>query len=170
MSFEIELQNKTEDILPFSFPGFLDEGNCFLRIKVKDGKVIFFCVQLPNYTGTSVTNAIESVFDCAVKEITARKMLHVKENIGFFSSLFTKTKTKELNRQLAIFNYIRENSVLIEHYPPGIGIHDNGSFANVVFGPSGEPAWNYTTKEMLIEFLNDKDVLNLDYKELENWK
>lgn len=170
MKFEIELQAVEKDIIPFSFPGFMSEGKCFLRIKVIDGKVILLCVQLPGYSGTSVTNAIEQVFYSAIEEMINTKIIRTKDTVGLLEKILSKKETIKKKKNSAIISYIHENSILIEHYPPGVGILNNGSFANVVFSPSGEPAWNYTTKEALETLINDKEVLAIDYEGLKNWK
>jgi hypothetical protein len=159
-----------EDILPFRFRGFWSEGACFLRIRIKENKILFFCVQLPNYTGTSVTNAIENVFEAAVDYLLEKNIIIVNENLGFLDKIFTKKEKLEKKRYESAFNYILSNSILIEHYPPGTGLAEDGSFAKVNFGSSGEPAWNYTKKEKLVNHIGSKDALSLDYEVLQKWQ
>ncbi|EDM67899.1 hypothetical protein PE36_18855 [Moritella sp. PE36] len=170
LSYEIDLIDFEKDIIPFVFSGFWNEGHCFLRIKVKDGKVVFLCAQLPNYSGTSITNAIESVFEFAVNEIVESSAIRIREKLSFWERIFNKKDTLEKKKKHAVFEHVKSKSILIEHYPPGTGINDNGSYARVVFSPSGEPTWNYTTEEKLKNLLNNEMLLEIGDKELENWK
>ena len=153
-----------------SFQGFWSEGYCFTRIKIEKGKALFLCVQLPNYTGTSVTNAIESVFQSIVKHLMENEVIEITDNTGLLSKLFSSKEVLNQRKYDAVIDHIFKNSLLIEHYPPGIGLSENGSYARVNFGASGEPAWNYTSRERLIQRVNNEDIFKFDYEELQKWQ
>lgn len=159
-----------EDILPFRFRGFWSQGACFLRVRIKDKKILFFCVQLPNYTGTSVTNAIENVFEAAVDYLLKKEIVTVNEQLGLMDKIFTRSQTLAKRRYESVFNYVLSNSILIEHYPPGTGLAENGSYARVNLGSSCDPVWNYTKKEKLLKDFGGEDVLALDYEVLQKWQ
>lgn len=170
MSYSVKLTDYKEDILPFRFRGFWSEGACFLRIRIEKEKILLFCVQLPNYTGTSVTNAIENVFESAVDYLLERNIIVVDERFGSLRKIFASKAALEKIRYESVFDYVLRNSMLIEHYPPGIGLAEDGSYAKVVFGSSGEPAWNYTTKDKLLKHIGSENALSLDYEVLQKWQ
>jgi len=170
LKFKIKINDYEEDILPMRFEGFSSIGLCFLRIKVQNGQVALLCAQLPDYTGTSITNAIEKVVEAAVLHLVSEKMIEVRDELGFVEKLFKKKSEINSKRIEAIFREFRSHLTLIEHYPEGVGINDNGSFARVSFSPSGEPIWNYISKEQLHSSLNTPEILEINYEELRAWK
>lgn len=169
---KIKLNDFYKDYLPFKFDGFWREGACFLRIVVKNGKAIFFCSQLPNYTGTSVTNAIESVLEHAIHKLFEEKtedkerVVNFIEDFSFIRELILGKKNDErLLKELR--RHILSESIWIEHYPPGEGLSDKGSFSIVNFTDSGEPIWNYIDIKTLEEELSTPNLFTLNYEELE---
>jgi hypothetical protein len=170
LSYKVKLRDYNEDILPFCFQGFWNEGYCFMRIKIEKGKALFFCTQLPNYTGTSVTNAIESVFQSAINHLIENDLIDIAEDTSFIEKLFSNKTALSQKKYNAVVDHIYKNALLIEHYPPGVGLAENGSYAKVNFGASGEPAWNYTSKERLLQKVGDEEIFKLNYEELLKWQ
>ena len=121
----------------FEFQGFGSPGHCFLRTRGtlrSDGKgldLIFLCVQLRNYYGTSVTNAIEDIFFRAIDELP--------KSVG---DPAIKRLIPKRGRPLA---EARRHIRWVEHYPPGVGIDPSGSYALVAFDAAFNPTWNYVT-------------------------
>ena len=71
---------------PLRFQAFWnDQGYCYLRVQIAEGKIIFTCAQLLNYYNTSITNAAESV------RISAINALELIASLSL-----TKSPTKKL--------------------------------------------------------------------------
>jgi hypothetical protein len=132
----------------FTFYGQSRKGHCYLRISVKDGTPVFLCVQLKNYTGTSITNAAENIFLTSINMLVEKNIVtsnRKKSFKDFFSEDHFEAKKKE--DRLRFFS---EKSVWIEHYPPETGLAPGGSFALVKFDSSLHPSWSYVRKETAI--------------------
>ena len=175
MKVQIKLNDFSRDYLPFKFNGFWRDGACFLRIVVKNGKAIIFCSQLPNYTGTSVTNAIESVLEHAIVKLFEektkddKKVVNFIEDFSFIRDLILGKKNDErLLKELR--KHILSESIWIEHYPPREGISNEGTFSIVNFTETGEPIWNYIDIKSLEEELSEPNLFTLNYEELEQRK
>ncbi|UIN02581.1 hypothetical protein [Yersinia ruckeri] len=55
---------------PLRFQAFWnDQGYCYLRVQIAQGKIVFTCDQLLNYYNTSITNAVESVRISAINAL-----------------------------------------------------------------------------------------------------
>lgn len=169
MKFLVKMKDYEEDILPMAFRGFSGVGYCFLRIKIKNGQVSILCAQLPDYTGTSITNAIERIVEATILHLERKKVLTVRDELGFFDKLLKKKAEIENSRVQTVFREFTARLTLIEHYPEGVGINNNGSFARVVFSPSREPVWNYLSKEKLQHSLNTPEILEINVEELKAW-
>lgn len=116
----------------FAYPGVSRRGQCYLKVRVnQEGRAVFLCAQLLNYTGTSVTNAVEDILVGVVGELA---------NEGVFKNLSRRNwfkKSPQLELEVA------RTCRWIEHYPPGAGLAPNGSYALVSFDSNLSPAWNY---------------------------
>lgn len=171
MKVEIKLNDFSKDYLPFKFDGFWREGACFLRIVVKNGNVMFFCTQLPGYTGTSVTNAIESILEHAIRRLfnekteDGQKVVQFNESFSFIRELILGNKNDE--RLLGeLRKYILNESIWIEHYPPENKETNDGSFSLVNFTESGEPIWNYIDIKTLENEFSAPNLFIVNYEEL----
>lgn len=119
------------------FRGFHGLGQCYLRVKVlPNDNLVFLCVQLPNYHGTSVTNAVEAILDAAVEKLDEDDRLPRSLRPPFYA------RHKEMRR---VINVVR-HSRWVEHYPPGVGLAIDGSYALVSFGDNLSPVWNYMSR------------------------
>lgn len=171
----VTLHDHSAEHLPFHFQGFWEEGCCFLRVICKEGRAVFFCCQLPEYFGTSITNAAESIQSRAVEELLRAKtsdgdpVLDVSVNLNLFEKLFRTTRDIEQESMQKVFSYMRKNSKWIEHYPPDIGLAESGSYALVDFSEGGEPTWNYVSKEYLQSQFPGFD-LDVSVEALRKWK
>ena len=164
------MKDYEEDILPMEYLGFSGVGYCFLRIKIQNGQVSLLCAQLPDYTGTSITNAIEKVVEATVLYLANKKVIEVRDELGIFDKLLKNKTEIENSRIQAVLREFIAHLTLIEHYPEGVGINNNGSFARVSFSPSGEPVWNYLSKDKLQHTLNTPEILEINIEELKAWK
>jgi len=64
MKFNIKLKDHEEDIHAFQFSHYNQKGICFIRLSIKGGRNINILVsQLLGYTGVSITNAAEYIFE-----------------------------------------------------------------------------------------------------------
>lgn len=142
--------------MPFKFQAFWgSEGYCFLRIIIKDNNLIFFCCQLPDYDGTSVTNAVEIIRATAVKRLYAAhtgsgdKVMEISCKLSFWEKTFKSQKDIDDEVEQEVYRYLAKNSIWIEHYPEGYNLFNNGTYAIVHFSIKGEPTWNYVSKESL---------------------
>lgn len=123
-----------KDFRRFSFPGFGQEGTCFLRARVnQDGTSVFLCAQLVNYQGTSVTNAVEDIFLKAVQMLYEARVYKIQRKHWY-----------SLGGQFS-YKHIVANSRWVEHYPKGTGISDRDSYALVSFDSRMRPIWNYVS-------------------------
>lgn len=125
-----------KDFRRFHFPGFGQVGTCFLRARVnRDGTSIFFCAQLRNYIGTSVTNAVEDIFVKAVRALYDEGVYKLHRKRWY-------SLRRELN-----YEHIAAHSRWVEYYPKGTGISDKDSYALVSFDSELRPVWNYVSLE-----------------------
>lgn len=138
MSSRLKINEDFEKDYPkFKFPGFWGEGQCFLRVRGKQGRLVFLCVQLKSYSGTSVTNAVERIFSAAVKQLYEDRLIGQPKS---------KVTSADLTR-------VAKNSDWIEHYPPGAhGRQDSGSYSLVSFDTNLNPVWNYMAPEEVITY------------------
>ncbi|MCD5997283.1 hypothetical protein KDX38_27455 [Pseudomonas sp. CDFA 602] len=155
MDTQITLRDHCVEFLPFRFQGFWEEGNCFLRIISRNGKIVFLCCQLPDYYGTSVTNAVESIkakaIDALLRAYTDEGTAVMETVIkpGYFARLLHRRDYFDQHAMQAAIAYICKHSMWIEHYPAGVGLAHSGSYAIVHFSENGEPSWNYVSPEYL---------------------
>lgn len=175
MKENIELQDFERSYLPFKFKGFWKDGYCFLKILIRDGKTIFLCCQLPDYTGTSVTNAVESIVVHAAMKLEEEKtesgfpVVNYNEKFPFIKSLILGEEKHKKDNLSKLINHLFRNSVWIEHYPPNVGLAENGSYAHVVFTDDGEPIWNYISVNSLVKEFGLPEFFSVNYDELSRW-
>lgn len=129
----------------FRFPGFSSEGTCFLRVCVRQRTPVFLCVQLREYTGTSITNAAEAILQRAITMLVDKKVVVSKRKKSFRDYLSEEHFDKKKHNDLVRF--FSERSVWIEHYPPDTGLSPGGSYAIVKFDLQLNPSWSYVRKE-----------------------
>ncbi len=136
-------KNQTEpayrDFPRFKFPGFGSEGTCFLRVWVRPSGLVVLCSQLLDYYGTSVTNAVEQILVKAIERL--------QEEVGLDHLAAPKRWWQFRADHKGFISQVVRSTVWIEHYPPGAGLHPEGSFALVAFDNSLHPVWNYVSKE-----------------------
>lgn len=144
------------------FRGFNGLGHCFLRVKQLDGdNLVFLCVQLLNYRGTSVTNGIEAVLDAAVEKLDADGRLPD----SFRPPFYARHKERRL-----VTNVVR-HARWVEHYPPGAGLAVDGSYALVSFDDDLSPVWNYMSRAAIARACEvAEDFFEVDYTSLVHGK
>lgn len=176
-SSQIELKSFRTEFLPLPFRGFINTGYCFLRIVVENNKPLFFCCQLPDYNGTSVTNAVEEIFSSAVTVLLDAKNERGEDVCSYrgppsmFQRLFRSKAAIGREQRAHIENFVRARAIWVEHYPPGVGLAEQGSFARVVFTESGEPVWHYAPQPLLAAQLGiDEGLISADYEALSRWQ
>jgi len=117
------------------FPGFVAEGTCFVRARIRQDGLVILCAQLYGYNGTSVTNAIEEVRRAAIER------LH--EEVGLQHLLPTKKWWQRERTRDELLAIAAAQTAMVEHYPKGRGLAPAGSFALVEFDDAGRPEWDY---------------------------
>ncbi|MCF5199911.1 hypothetical protein [Pseudomonas syringae] len=126
-----------------------------MRIISRNGSIVFLCCQLPDYYGTSVTNAVESIKAEAIEALLRAytdEGTAVMETVikpGYFARLLHPRGFFDQHAKQVAIAYIRKHSMWIEHYPAGVGLAHSGSYAIVHFSENGEPSWNYVSPEYL---------------------
>lgn len=155
--------------LPLQFRAFWnDDGYCFLRVQIVDGKIIFICAQLLNYHNTSVTNAAESVRASAINALIQDGALKIHNQKNIFD-LFSSEQRKTSLINLMTFDYINDNSIWIEHYNSSISITDQDRYSKVTFTGNDDPSWLPTSKAKLEKEFPAVDF-SIDTDLLENWR
>lgn len=127
--------------VPLPFRAFWnDEGACYMRTRVCNGKIIFFCAQLLNYHNTSVTNALESVREAAFNQLLRDggvRFTHQKSFVDRFRS--SERIDEDIFQQ--VFQFIENNSTWIEYYPPEFASWLSCNYSEVRFNERGYPVW-----------------------------
>ncbi|WP_319238442.1 hypothetical protein [uncultured Propionivibrio sp.] len=157
------------------FEGFARSIRSYCHIRLaynserSDSKFVVVCSQLPNYHGTSVTNAFESVaktlledkllgskiFDADVENWSNWLMqlavqalpLQARNEKSIISEFVKFLKDRSLKSQLIPWTEFFEypNFIWIERYPPGVGLRggvEDLSRVELTDG-SGTPSWNH---------------------------
>lgn len=167
-NIDIKLKSGAKLYLPFQFPGFWGAGVCRLKVFVKNERIVFLCSQLIDYHGTSITNAVEVIKEAAIEKLLQDGILTITIPLGFFEKL-TKSKQEVLKeKRLAAVEYVNNNSLWIEHYPPS-DVATSESYSTVSFSDNGEPSWSYLSKEMIANQFGDID-LSVPIEDLKNWQ
>ncbi len=152
------------DILPFPFVGYWSDGLCFLRIVVKNNNVIFFCCELPHYTGGKASDAIGNVKEAAIDWLLAASAkgegpeITVRSRFGFWERLICRTASIVTRERAEVVDYIHRNCKVVMHYPDGTEAPNFGVWAMVNFLPNGEPAWTMLLREQIHGRLPDFDL------------
>lgn len=136
----------------FSFPGFVAEGRCDLTIDTdaSGGRPSVVCSQKRNYSGTSITNALEDIahklyVDVARGRLATQSPEQLKVVQGL-RAFWKKCKPEGLR---AIYG---PRAVRwIEHYPAGTGLGSNDSFREVLFDGSDSPLWQSSLNAAMAE-------------------
>ena len=98
-----------EKRLPFK--AFWDNGGqCYLDLKVVDGKIIALCGQLINYTNTSIVNAAEEVYRSIINYLILNNILVIKPKFSFTNIFSTnENKYKAIEKEINEFLYENMN-------------------------------------------------------------
>lgn len=135
----------------FNFPGIRSEGLCSITIGTAKGGdpsiegYVIVCSQKKNYSGVSITNALETIAAQLFKNVWENQLTPLKpigdERIlhGLLGTWLKELRYK--NKRSLGDIYRRERVVWVEHYPTGTGILPGDSFTEVRFDPDGYPTW-----------------------------
>lgn len=126
----------------FEFPGYVATGRCDLTIDTdpQGGQPSVVCSQKRNYTGTSITNALEEIalklyVDVAEKRLETPEPEQSKV-VSELKKFWKKHKPNGL-RDAYGSSAVR----WIEHYPAGTGLVSGDTFREVVFDSEDSPLW-----------------------------
>lgn len=154
--------------LPLRFRAFWnDNGACYLRVQIVQGKIFFTCAQLLNYYNTSITNAVEDVRISAIDALIQDGALKVSNHKSFFD-LFKSNERMGSEFSAWVFDYINKNSVWIEYYHQEISVTDDDRYSIVQFVGNSEPDWFSVSQSYLEENYPGLDF-SVDEKLLRNW-
>lgn len=126
----------------FRFPGFVGEGRCDLTIDTAllDGRPTVVCSQKRNYSGTSITNALEDIAKKLYVDVAKGGLdtdgAGQQEVVQSLRAFWKRRKPLGL-RAL----YGREAVRWVEHYPAGTGLGSGDSFREVLFDGEDSPLW-----------------------------
>ncbi len=161
-------ENFDKEYHPLRFRAFWnDNGYCYLRVQIRDGKIFFTCAQLLRYHNTSVTNAVESVRVSAINALMTDGALKISNKRNFFD-LFKSTQRKSQEFDAWIFDFINRSSVWIEYYHPEISLTMKDRYSVVKFEGNSEPEWFPSSKKVLEEKYPNIDFA-IDENQLRNW-
>ena len=145
----------------FRFPGFVGEGRCDLTIDTgpPNGRPVVVCSQKRNYSGTSITNALEDI---------ARKLYVDVAKGGIETGGANQSEVVQSlrafwknRRPLGLRTlYGRDAVRWVEHYPAGTGIGNGDSFREVLFDGEDSPLWQSPLNLGMAEARFGKDLIN----------
>jgi len=152
MKLSIRLQEGFDRThLPLTFRAFWnDDGACYLRTRIQEGKIVFLCAQLLNYTNTSVTNAVESVRDTAIKQLLRDGGVRFSFQHSFMDKFKSRERIDQRIRE-HVYRFIEDNSIWIEYYPPEFSLLPRCRYAEVRFDKGNYPTWAHRPPEVLSE-------------------
>jgi len=154
--------------LPLRFRAFWnDNGACYLRIQISQGKIFFTCAQLLNYYNTSITNAVEDVRISAIDALIQNGALKVSNHKSFFD-LFKSEERMGREFDAWVIDYVNKNSVWIEYYHPEISINDDHRYTVVQFEGNSEPDW-FSVSRGYLEQKHPGLDFSIDENLLRNW-
>ncbi|KGW87908.1 MULTISPECIES: hypothetical protein [pseudomallei group] len=140
----------------FTLSGVSHPGKCDLRVTATNDAMVCMAVQLSNYSGISITNAIEDIrarivallVDESVKTSAdgAPALMFIRTG-GILQRIFTSKRAAEAQKRAAGRKALIDNMRIVEHYPSGTGLAPDGSYSLVTFGSGGDPEWTYMTKD-----------------------
>ncbi|MHB1737071.1 MAG: hypothetical protein ACYCQM_10965 [Acidithiobacillus sp.] len=163
--YKVDVKNYRREFKRFQFYVYGRSGKCFLRIWVEDGTPNFFCAQLINYRGKSITNAVEYILAEAINYLIKEKIVLSIRKKSFFDYFFKKNFLRKTEND--IFSFFAHEAKWIEHYPPDTGLVPGGSYALVTFDDSFNPSWNYATREDLEKFVGiGQDFFDVSHDDL----
>lgn len=163
------------DFMPLPFRGFISTGHCFLRVDIHAGKFTVLCSQLPGYTGTAVTNAVEAIIDSLLHQLmTGEHMeggaaLQVQPSWRWLRRLLRSRQHQRTEALASARRYFLRNVLWIEHYPRVATDAERETHAVVSFTPEGAPSWHYLPRERILEQLGDPAFLDVDPQMLAAW-
>ncbi|WP_241647588.1 MULTISPECIES: helix-turn-helix domain-containing protein [Rosenbergiella] len=154
--------------LPLTFRAFWNEdGQCYLRTRVYEGKIIFFCAQLMNYYSTSITNGLESVRHSAFSYLVKDRGAIFTRQKGFFDK-FRSANRIDKAFENEVISYIEQNSVWIEYYPPEFASWLPCNYSLVSFDTDGTPHWQHRPLALLQQDYPGLDF-TIDIEKLTSW-
>lgn len=124
----------------FKFPGFGSPGTCFLRARVRSSGLVILCSQLLEYHSTSVTNAVEQIFEAAIEQL--------QKDVGLDHLVAAKPWWRFRVDDSEFVEQVARRTIWVEHYPLGAERAPDGSFALVAFDSRLHPIWNYVSKDV----------------------
>ncbi|GGA77403.1 hypothetical protein GCM10011369_19110 [Neiella marina] len=158
------------ELIPFNFPAYHnDEGYCYLRIQVKNGKLVFISGQLADYYNTSITNAAESIQGKAIQHLIDVGVIHVQSSFGLFSFLRSK-EAKRVDRKRTLLEFFDQNSLWLQFYRAQDSLTNEDFMARTRF-PVVERHELFTDcREEIEEYRTYGFDFEIDKTKLENWK
>ncbi|AQT51242.1 hypothetical protein BHQ31_14985 [Burkholderia cenocepacia] len=145
----------TRTLPHFTFSGVSRPGKCDLKLIATNDTMVCMAIQLSNYSGTSITNAIEDIRARIVAllineavETSGKPSPSVKfvRTGGVFQRILTSKRAAEVQKRTAGRKILIDNMRIVEHYPSGTGLAPGGSYSLVTFDSNGDPEWTYMTK------------------------
>lgn len=168
MTTNYAIRDFRKEYFPLQFRGFGGPGQCFLRVWIVDGKFLVLCAQLPEYFGTSITNAIEAIQEAVVKKLlgeksdTGESVFEIRLQFPFIRSLIASKASIEADIFSKAIQIFLRNCLWIEHYPRSTGIVDEDSYSIVNFGHDGAPSWSYVSRDFIEKMLTDPTFIKID--------
>lgn len=154
--------------VPLVFRAFWnEEGSCYLRTRVHEGKIIFFCAQLMNYHNTSITNGLESVRHSAFSQLIKDGGATFTRQKNFLDK-FKSASRIDKKFENEVMSYIEKNSVWIEYYPPEFASWLSCNYSLVSFDTDGAPHWQHRPLALLQQDYPTLDF-SIDIEELTFW-
>lgn len=163
MKFNIKLKEHEEDIHAFQFSQYNQKGICFLRLSLLEENSINILVsQLIGYSGCSITNAAEDIFENIVEYLINEKIVSVSHPV---IPAFCISRDKKYD---VVANHLINKVNLIHYYPPELALNPDYPYAILKFGD--QIGWNYRNKEQIEYIIKNKKFVNVDSSLLQNWK
>ncbi len=118
-------------------------GQCFIRARISADQVLVLCTQLREYSGPSITNAVESIVTNALEELARCNAL-----APLVASHPRWHFWRRAPKPAELVALARERLVWVEHYTRGCAIGPDATWALVV-NPSDAPQWHYAKPSAL---------------------
>ncbi|WMJ68088.1 hypothetical protein [Stenotrophomonas sp. 24(2023)] len=168
-------EDQSREYLPLPFRGFWNEGYCLLRVRVRQGKFVVFCSQLPAYYGTSVTNALEAVLESLVVHLMhpgpqgQPPALRVVSRFGWLRRLLYSKVQWQAHVLRTAMAQVQRHCLWVEHYFATEGGLRDETYALVSFNDNGTPAWRYVDRDVAAEEVGDVAFLMLEAEKVAAW-
>lgn len=163
----------------YRFEGFHGTpSRCHIRILNEKGKpIVVMCSQFSDKPGTSVTNMAEEIAfstrqylesnnatlatlvtrylrEKTISEILADLICAIKQAKDYLVLMLEWIKcTFDYHHNYKNNKNRIENFIWVEHYAPGVGLYENGSYAVVSFdGDMWGPNWRYGSLAAIVKY------------------